>query len=69
MAVDDALRTLAERDPRQARIVEMRVFGGMTVDETALALGVSPRTVELDWRMARAWLARTLSDAASDATP
>lgn len=61
VALDDALSRLAELDPRQAKIVEMRVFAGMTVDETAEALGVSPRTVDLDWRMARAWLSRELA--------
>ncbi|MBL9118411.1 MAG: sigma-70 family RNA polymerase sigma factor [Phycisphaerae bacterium] len=61
VALDDALSRLAELDGRQARIVEMRVFAGMTVDETAEALGVSPRTVDLDWRMARAWLSRELN--------
>lgn len=60
VALDDALSRLAELDGRQARIVELRVFAGMTVDETAEALGVSPRTVDLDWRMARAWLSREL---------
>lgn len=62
VALDDALTRLATLDPRQAKIVEMRVFAGMTVDETAEALGVSPRTVDLDWRMARAWLSRELRD-------
>lgn len=60
VALDDALTRLAALDERQAKIVEMRVFAGMTVDETAEALGVSPRTVDLDWRVARAWLTREL---------
>jgi len=64
VALDEALSRLAARDARQANIVEMRVFAGMTVDETAEALGISPRTVDLDWRMARAWLARELADRA-----
>ncbi len=63
LEVDECLTRLARLDPRQAQVVEMRVFAGMTVEETAEALGVSPRTVELDWRMARAWLLRELSDA------
>jgi RNA polymerase sigma-70 factor, ECF subfamily len=54
--LDDALKRLRERGPRQARVVEFRFFGGMSVEECADALGVSPRTVESDWAMARAWL-------------
>lgn len=61
VALDAALADLAEVDPRQARIVELRFFGGLDVAETAEALGVSPRTVELDWRMAKAWLSRELA--------
>lgn len=60
--LDDALTALAELDARQARIVEMRFLAGMTIEETAIALGISPRTVQLDWRMARAWLRRRLSE-------
>lgn len=55
-ALDDALSTLAQLDPRQGRIVELRFFGGLTIDETAEVLGVSAPTVEREWRMARAWL-------------
>jgi RNA polymerase sigma factor (TIGR02999 family) len=55
-AVDDALRKLETLDPRQEKIVEMRFFGGLTVEETAEVLGVSTRTVEREWTMARAWL-------------
>jgi len=55
-ALDDALNTLAQLDPRQGRIVELRFFGGLTVDETAEVLGISAPTVEREWRMARAWL-------------
>lgn len=54
--LDRALDTLAERSARQARVVECRYFGGLTVQETAEALDVSPRTVKYDWSMARAWL-------------
>lgn len=54
--LDDALDDLAELDPRQSRIVELRFFGGLTVRETAHVLGISPATVKLDWAMARAWL-------------
>ncbi len=61
MALDEALIALAERDPRQGRIVELRYFGGLTIEETAEALGVSHATVEREWAMARAWLRRELS--------
>jgi RNA polymerase sigma factor (TIGR02999 family) len=61
VALDDALKSLAHLDSRQSRIVELRFFAGMTIDETALVLGVSPGTVRRDWRMARAWLYRELT--------
>ena len=60
MALDDALKSLEEIDPRKSRIVELRFFGGLTVEETADALKVSPQTVMRDWKLARAWLAREL---------
>ena len=60
----DALEKLEEIDERQARIVELRFLAGLTVDEAADLLGVSPRTVQLDWRMARAWLRRELAGGA-----
>lgn len=56
LAVDDALRKLEALDARQEQIVEMRFFGGLTVEETAEVLGVSARTVEREWTVARAWL-------------
>lgn len=56
LAVDQALERLRELDPQQARIVELRYFGGMTVEETAEALAIAPRTVKRDWAMAKAWL-------------
>jgi RNA polymerase sigma factor (TIGR02999 family) len=59
-ALDDALEELERLDPRRAKVVELRFFGGLSVDETAEALGVSPQTVMRDWRLARAWLAREL---------
>jgi RNA polymerase sigma factor (TIGR02999 family) len=62
IALDDALKRLAELDERQARVVELRFFGGLSVEQTADMLEVSPRTVEQDWRMARAWLKRELSE-------
>jgi len=56
LALDEALERLAKIDPRQSRIVEMRFFGGLTVEETAESLGISPITVKRDWSLARAWL-------------
>ncbi len=61
LALEDALSRLADLDPRQATIVEMRFFGGLTVAEVAEVLGVSKRTVENDWTVVRAWLRRELS--------
>jgi len=61
LALNESLDRLAELDPRQARIVELRFFGGLTVPEVALILEVSKRTVEGDWAHARAWLKRELS--------
>lgn len=61
LAVDAALDRLALEDPRKAQVVELRFFGGLSVEETAEALGVSVRTVHTDWAFARAWLYRTLS--------
>ena len=56
VALDDALTALASMDPRKSHVVEMRFFGGLTVDETAEALHVSAETVRRDWRLAKAWL-------------
>jgi len=61
VALDDALNDLTALDPRQSKTVELRYFGGMSVEETAEALGVSPVTVMRDWRAAKAWLLRSLS--------
>lgn len=61
--LDDALRALERRNPRYARVVECRFFGGMSVEDTADALGVSPRTVKSDWALARAWLYDALGGA------
>ena len=60
MALDDALHDLAGFDLRKARIVELRYFGGMSVDETAEALDVHPNTVLRDWSLAKVWLKREL---------
>jgi RNA polymerase sigma factor (TIGR02999 family) len=61
VALDEALTRLEALDARQARVVECRFFAGMDVEETAMALGVSPATVKRDWTIARAWLNRELS--------
>ena len=61
LAVNEAVERLTELDPQQAQIVEMRYFGGLSVEETAEALGISPRTVKRDWAMALAWLRAELS--------
>jgi RNA polymerase sigma factor (TIGR02999 family) len=55
--LDDALEALARREPRRARVIELRFFGGLSVEETADTLHVSPQTVMRDWKLARAWLA------------
>lgn len=59
-ALGDALDALEKMDPRKAKVVEMKFFGGMTVEETASELKVSPDTVMRDWRLAKAWLSREL---------
>ncbi len=56
LELDSALERLTALDPRQAKIVEMRFFGGLTVEETAEVLGISPKTVKRDWTVAKAWL-------------
>jgi RNA polymerase sigma factor (TIGR02999 family) len=60
LAIDEALSRLETMDPQQARVVELRFFSGLTVEETAAALGVSPKTVKRDWSVARAWLRREI---------
>ena len=61
LVVDAALTRLAEINPRQARLVELRFFGGLTVEESAEALRVSVATVKRDWAVAKAWLQREIS--------
>ncbi len=61
VAVDDALNRLAKEDERKSQVVEMRFFGGLSVEETAEVLKVSPETVMRDWKLAKAWLLRDLS--------
>ena len=62
VAVHEALERLAVLDPEQARLVELRYFGGLTIEETAEALAISPATVKREWAVARAWLRRELSE-------
>jgi len=61
LAVDEVLGMLEQVDPQQARVVELRYFGGLSVEETAAALGISPRTVKGDWALAKAWLRTRLA--------
>jgi RNA polymerase sigma factor (TIGR02999 family) len=65
LALHEALERLAAFDPQQARIVELRYFAGLSIEETAEVIGVSPATVKRDWVMARAWLARELKGGSS----
>ncbi len=62
LALDDVMQRLEEIDPRKSRIVEMRFFGGLSLEETAEALDVSVATVRRDWSLARAWLFRELKN-------
>lgn len=63
VAIDEALEALAKIDERKGRVVELRFFGGLSIDETAVVLQVSPETVRRDWRLAKAWLRRELGGA------
>jgi len=56
IALDDALKTLAKADPRKAQVIELRFFGGLSIEETAAVLQISPESVKRDFRLARAWL-------------
>ena len=60
VALDDALNELAALDPQQSRLVELRFFGGLSIEETSVVLGVSPATVKREWATARAWLQREM---------
>ena len=60
IALDDALQSLAAFDERKSRVIELRFFGGLSVDETAAVLGISRDTVMRDWRLAKAWLQREM---------
>lgn len=59
--LDDALTALSQLDPRRARVIELRVFGGLTIEESAEVLGLSPQSVRRDWKLAKAWLLREMS--------
>lgn len=65
VALDDALKSLAEMDAQQSRVVELKFFGGLSIEDTAEVLGVSPSTVKRDWVTARAWLYRELDRSAA----
>lgn len=68
VALDEALRALEVVDPQKGRIVELRYFAGLTIDETAEVLKISPRTVRREWRRAKAWLYRMISEGGGDET-
>ena len=61
LALDEALTSLSNIDPRKGRVVELRYFGGLSVEETAEALRISAETAKRDWKMAKAWLLRELT--------
>ena len=63
MALDEALASLSKVDPRKGRVVELRYFGGLSVEETAEVLRISPETAKRDWKLAKAWLLRELTGA------
>jgi len=64
LALDDALKQLASLDPRQSQIVELRFFGGLSIEETAEAVNISPATIKREWATARLWLLQEMSDGA-----
>ena len=66
IALDEALTTLAEIDPRKSKMIELRFFGGLSIEETAKVLGVSPGTIKRDWTLAKAWLQHEIDSGMSD---
>ncbi|MEK6282455.1 MAG: sigma-70 family RNA polymerase sigma factor [Acidobacteriota bacterium] len=68
VALDEALRALEAIDPQKGRLVELRYFGGLSIEETAEVLKISPRTVRREWRRAKAWLYRMISEGDADET-
>ena len=69
LALDQALERLAVEDPRQAKVVELRFFGGLSVEETALVMDISPATIKREWTMAKAWLYLAAPVAPSNGSP
>ena len=69
LALDDALTALSQLAPRQAKVLELRYFGGLTEEEVAAALNISPRTVRRDWNLAKGWLLRELGHKIVDSSP
>jgi RNA polymerase sigma factor (TIGR02999 family) len=69
LALDQALEALSKIDVRKGRVVELRYFGGLSVEETAEVLGVSPETVKRDWKVAKAWLFDALTQEPDHTTP
>ena len=67
VALDDALNQLAVLDLQQSRVVELRFFGGLSIEETSVVLGVSPATVKREWATARAWLQREMKNKETNA--
>jgi RNA polymerase sigma factor (TIGR02999 family) len=68
LALDEALRILESVDPQKGRLVELRYFGGLSIEETAEVLDISPRTVRREWRRAKAWLYRMITEGSADET-
>jgi RNA polymerase sigma factor (TIGR02999 family) len=66
VTLDDALNQLAALDPQQSRVVELRFFGGLSIEETSIVLGISPATVKREWATARAWLRREMKNKSKD---
>ena len=66
VALDDALNRLSDMDPQQSRIIELRFFAGLTIEDTSEVLGISPATVKRDWTSARAWLHREIARSAAE---
>jgi len=69
VAIDEALSALSKMDPRRGRVVELRFFGGLTVEETARAMGISLETVKRDWTLAKLWLMKELGVHGGSTTP
>ena len=68
LALDEALKTLERVDPQKGKLVELRYFGGLSIEETAEVLNISPRTVRREWRRSKAWLYRMITEGSADET-